>query len=142
MRQKSVLIIALLCAIAQGAWAEAVNYIYYTVDADGNTVTKHTDGSQSEYTSIASNTRSLNSGWYVVSGNVTINTKERLDCYGEVNIILKDGCTLTVPKGIRVSTDCTLNIYAQSEELSTMGRFVPLMSSAVSASSTVLSLYS
>ena len=33
MGQKSFLIIALLCAMAQGAWAE--DYIYYTVNADG-----------------------------------------------------------------------------------------------------------
>ena len=39
MGQKSFLIIALLCAMAQGAWAEAVNYIYYTENADGKTVT-------------------------------------------------------------------------------------------------------
>lgn len=123
-RKAYLLTIALLCTVAQGAWAEAVNYIYYTVNDDGKTVTKHT-GSQANYNTINHSTRKLDAGvleiWWVVSSNVTIDTKERLDCYGKVNIILKDGCTLTVPKGIRVSTDCTLNIYAQSEDEATMG---------------------
>ena len=121
MKQKVFMTFALLCAFLQGALAQTVSYTYYTMNSDGKTVTKHTDGSQATYTTISSSQRELRGGWYVVNKNVTINTKERLDCYGNVNIILKDGCTLTVPKGIRVSTDCTLNIYAQSEDEATMG---------------------
>ena len=124
MKKTFLMTLALLCALAQGAWAEAVSYIYYTVDEETHVVTKHT-GSQNNYNTITHSTRKLDAGvleiWWVVSSNVTIDTKERLDCYGKVNIILKDGCTLTVPKGIRVSTDCTLNIYAQSEDEATMG---------------------
>lgn len=125
MNKTIAMLIALLCLMAQGAWAEDVSYIYYTVNSDGKTVTKHTDGTASNPTAITSSTRKLDAAnterWYVVNSNVTITTKERLDCYGTVNIILKDGCTLTVPKGIRVSTSCTLNIYAQSEAEATMG---------------------
>ena len=35
--------LALLYAVAQGAWAQGVNYIYYTVNNDGKTITKHED---------------------------------------------------------------------------------------------------
>ena len=125
MNKTISMVIVLLCLMVQGAWAEDVNYIYYTVNPDGKTITQHIDGLASNPTAITSNTRKLDATgtelWYVVSSNVTINTKERLDCYGTVNIILKDKCTLTVPKGIRVSTSCTLNIYAQSEDEGTMG---------------------
>ncbi len=34
--------LALLCALAQGARADDVNYIFYTVNDDGQTITKHT----------------------------------------------------------------------------------------------------
>ena len=51
-------------------------------------------------------------GWYVVNGNVTIS--EPITVSSEVNLILVDGCTLTAEKGIVVTTDNSLTIYAQS----------------------------
>ena len=91
MNKTIAMLIALLCLMAQGAWAEDVSYIYYTVTSDGKTVTKHTDGTASNPTAITSSTRKLDAAnterWYVVNSNVTIMTKERLDCYGTVNII-------------------------------------------------------
>ena len=65
--------LTLLCALAQGAWADDVNYIYYTVNADGKTITKHTDGSQADPTVLTStlleksNEDNLNTGWYVLN---------------------------------------------------------------------------
>ena len=50
--------------------------------------------------------------WYLVSGTIT-NTN-RIAVNGTVNLILEDGCSLTVTKGIRVEKNNTLNIYAQS----------------------------
>ena len=47
MNKTIAMLIALLCLMAQGAWAEDVSYIYYTVNSDGKTVTKHTDGTAS-----------------------------------------------------------------------------------------------
>lgn len=65
----------------------------------------------SSYDKIASNTTKLTGGWYVVSGNVTLNN--RLNITGDANIILMEGCTLTAKKGINVSNASRLNIYTQ-----------------------------
>lgn len=51
-------------------------------------------------------------GWYVVNSTVTIS--EPITVSGEVNLILADGCTLNAEKGIVVTTDNSLTIYAQS----------------------------
>ena len=51
-------------------------------------------------------------GWYAVSGTVTID--QPITVTGAVNLILTDGCTLTAAKGIVVTTDNSLTIYAQS----------------------------
>ena len=114
LQRLSTMLLMMLLTVA--AWAENVTVNY--IDADGQTQSVSATvltGTESEIGSSGQTT------WYVVNSNVTSTTKERLDCYGTVNIILKDGCTLTVPKGIRVSTSCTLNIYAQSEAEATMG---------------------
>lgn len=61
------------------------------------------------------------SGWYVVSGTVTLS--QRLTVTGAVHLILADGCVLTVNGGIQVQDDDTditngsangLTIYGQS----------------------------
>ena len=122
--------IALLCMVAQGAWAEDVNYIYYTVNADGKTITKHTDGSRADPTVLTSklledsNEDNLNSGWYVL--NSSFSYGERIVISGDVHLILKDGCTLTAEQGIRINTDAKLSIYAQSETEGTMGKLVAI----------------
>ena len=126
----AVLSVALLCMVAQGAWAEDVNYIYYTVNGDGKTITKHEDGSQAEYTVLTSKLISGNEedrlydGWYVL--NSSFSYGERIVIYGDVKLILKDGCTLTAEQGIRINTDATLTIYAQSEVVGTMGKLVAI----------------
>ena len=122
--------IALLCTLAQGAWADDVNYIYYTVNTDGKTITKHTEGSQADPTVLTStllensNEDNLNTGWYVL--NSTFSYGERIVISGDVHLILKDGCTLTAEQGIRINTDATLTIYAQSEVVGTMGKLVAI----------------
>ena len=53
--------------------------------------------------------------WYVVQGNVafgTAGTNQRVYTYGDVHLILADGCTLTLEDGLTTSGDLT--IYAQS----------------------------
>ena len=126
----AMLSVALLCMVAQGAWAEDVKYIYYTVNGDGKTITKHEDGSQAEYTVLTSKLISGNEedrlydGWYVL--NSSFSYGERIVIYGDVKLILKDGCTLTAEQGIRINTDATLTIYAQSEVVGTMGKLVAI----------------
>ena len=117
--KKILLSLALLCALALGAWAEDVNYIYYTVNGDGMTVTKHEDGTANNPTVLTSGLISGNTedrlydGWYVL--NSSFSYDERIVIYGDVKLILKDGCTLTAEQGIRINTNATLTIYAQSE---------------------------
>ena len=52
-------------------------------------------------------------GWYVVDGDVTINS--RVSTMGNVNLILKDGCKLTVDGGIGLQPDSNISIYGQGE---------------------------
>ncbi len=59
----------------------------------------------------------LDSGWYVVSGAKSCNT--RIKVSGDVNLILADGCTLTAAAGITVAVEGSitnsLTIWAQSD---------------------------
>ena len=55
---------------------------------------------------------SLASGWYYVSGEVTV--ANRITVSGTVNLILTDDCHLTASNGFHVASGNTLNIYAQS----------------------------
>ena len=94
MRKKLFFILALLCTVVQGAWADDVNYIYYTVNADGKTITKHEDGTASSPTVLTSKLISDNEedrlydGWYVL--NSTFSYGERIVISGDVHLMLKD----------------------------------------------------
>ena len=61
-----------------------------------------------------------NNGWYVVNGDVTINT--RVTVTGSVHLILADECTLNANWGINVSNGSSLTIYGQSSDENTMGK--------------------
>ena len=54
----------------------------------------------------------LSDGWYAVKGDVTIS--DRIKISGEVNLILTDGFTLNVKRGINLPENSTLSIYGQS----------------------------
>lgn len=62
-------------------------------------------------------------GWYVAEGDLTLDTRAAVS--GDVHLILKDGCKLTVSGGIRVNdaNDTCFTVYAQSAG-SGMGRLV------------------
>ena len=98
------------------AWAqeeeEEEGIVYYDPTAPEGEQMKRTV----EYTTLSEDTFEDNSvleeGWYYVNDNVWIDN--RITVNGTVNIILGDGCTLEVQKGIEVPEDQTLNIYAQS----------------------------
>lgn len=55
---------------------------------------------------------SWDSGWYVVSGSVTISS--RINVSGEVHLILADHATLNADAGITVEDGSSLTIYGQS----------------------------
>ena len=125
--KKILMTLALLCALALGTRADDVNYIFYTVNDDGQTITKHT-GSRANPIVLTSDLIKNNiedrlyNGCYVLNSSFTYD--ERIVIYEDVELILKDGCTLTLKKGIRINTNARLTIYAQSEDEETMGRIV------------------
>ena len=82
---------------------------YRICDADGkNWRTESCD----TYTEVTSDTTTWNSGWYVVSGPVTISS--RVTVSGDVHLILTDDCVLDAQQGITVNSGNSLTIYAQS----------------------------
>ena len=129
--KKILMTIALLCTVAQGAWAEDVNYIYYMViDTESYYSLQKATGTASNPTVLTSklledsSEDNLNTGWYVLSSSFSY--RERIVISGDVHLILKDGCTLTAEQGIRINTDAKLSIYAQSEDEATMGKLVAI----------------
>ena len=59
----------------------------------------------------ASNAPGVTTSWYYAEGNVTI--PERVTVTNNVNLILCDGATLTIPKGINVAKGTSLTIWQQ-----------------------------
>ena len=83
------------------------------IDADGNPQTE-------QCSPLDSTTTSLETGWYIVKGNVTISSTVTVS--GDVKLVLADGATLTVngtttsgtyKAGINVAAGNSLTIYAQ-----------------------------
>ena len=112
--------LALLCTVAAETWAEDVKYLYYKVIAVGNqTSLSGYSGTATNPTALTStllensNEDNLDTGWYVLNSSFTYD--ERIVIYEDVELILKNGCTLTLKKGIRINTNARLTIYAQSE---------------------------
>lgn len=100
--------VGLFCIVPIEASA-AVTQPYY-IDENGN----YQDiSSSSLYQSVSSTTTNLSSGKFnLVDSNITINS--RINCSGNVKIVLCDGCTLTASAGISVTSGNSLTIYGQS----------------------------
>ena len=98
---------------------------------DGSAVTEQVKTIDT-YTTITSNTIQWNNGWYVAQGEVTIGTDDnpqRVTVTGDVHLILTDGCTLTVNKGIQLEAGDSLTIYGQSDGADTMGKLTASITS-------------
>lgn len=93
-------LLLLMMITATTAWADGVNYI----DADGS--------SKSHDATALAGSDAAWTGWYVASGAVDIS--DRVVVTGEVYLILADGATLTIPKGITVTEGNSLTIYGQA----------------------------
>ena len=72
-------------------------------------------------TLLGSGSTTWSKGWYVADGEITIGS--RVEVTGVVDLILKDGCKLTINGGIHVPSSGNLTIYAQSEG-SAMGKLI------------------
>ena len=105
-----------------------VTYIEYSWNASTNTLSSvERKKSAGEYTVIEEGTwdwsHQMNTQefWCVVNHDITISPE--VIVYGDVHLILQDGCTLTVQNGIRTAeshppnscSDKSLTIYGQSE---------------------------
>lgn len=81
------------------------------IDSDGTLKTV-------EVTPITASTTALSGGWYAVTGSTTV--ADRINVSGDVHLILCDGQTLTASKGIGVTGDNSLTIYAQTAGTGTL----------------------
>ena len=115
--------------MAQVAWADGINYIYYTIDAQTHEVTTNTGIKETtEYSVLESTTDVTGStftefdGWWVVKEPVVFN--KRIIVKHDTKIILCDYMTLTANQGIFIKEGATLTIYAQSTNESVMGTLV------------------
>lgn len=85
------------------------------LDKDGNT--QNCESATEVTSEDTSWGTSGNDTWYVVNGDVTIGSAEaiqRVTVYGNVHLILTDGCNLIVNGGIGVGLDSSLTIYGQT----------------------------
>ena len=99
-----LLCVAMLMGLLPTGVLAAANVAY--IDGSGITQTR------TNATDVTSSTTTWNTGWYVVSSNVTIS--DRITVTGEVHLILANSTTLTARAGITVSQGNSLTIYAQS----------------------------
>ncbi len=65
------------------------------------------------YTQVGSTTTAWENGFYVADGETVI--ESRVTVTGDVFLILKDGCTLTINGGIAVNEGNSLTVFSQSE---------------------------
>ena len=105
------------CALLASLSARAETVSYWDPVANGN--------KSANATVVTKDTATLSNGWYVVKGNVT---RGMITVSGTANLILADGAKLTATDdsdkhpGIKVASDQSLNIYAQSVDTGTMGQ--------------------
>ena len=97
------------------------------IDADGN-------GQSAECVEIGPDLTTLETGWYVVSDDVTMNSY--ITVSGDVNIILADDATLSVTAsgyyaGINVASGNSLTIYGQSGKTGTLNATGGSLSSGI-----------
>lgn len=123
MKKKIFLLtIALLCAVAQGAWAENVTFNVRSWDSDNKEVVTTTETHnatvlegthEDDWMQLGDNDEADH--YYVVTGNVSYKT---LNVFGKVHLILANDATLTLTGGLKVEKDnkAHLFIYSQSDD--------------------------
>lgn len=98
MRQKvlSVILTLAMCLSLLPAMtltaAAAKSVSYQTCDENGE---KWETAARSDYTVVTSSQTQWTGGWYVVNSSVTL-TDKTVSVVGDVHLILKNGCTLTI----------------------------------------------
>lgn len=119
MKQKVLLLIALLCTFVQGTRAQNTENVTFNVRSWDETNKKVVTKTETKSCKILSGYHSDDwlaiSGYYVVVGEVVYKT---LNVFGEAHIILSDNATLTCTGGILVvpsHDNASLSIYSQSD---------------------------
>ena len=110
MKTFNYLLISLVLLLTATVNAEELSYLN-----ENGELTKLTGVS----TSVTSDLTLWSNGWYVVDKSVTISN--RILVSGTVNLLLKNGVTLTAKKGINVGGEASFKVYAQSDKESEMG---------------------
>lgn len=117
-----LLTIALVCMVAQRAWAESVTFnVRSWDDKNRKVVTTSTtkdatvlEGSHPDDWLMLGSATDKNDHYYVVKGNVKYQT---LNVFGKAHIILADDATLTLTGGLKVEVGNNwgeVSIYSQS----------------------------
>ena len=121
MRTQIIFLFTFLCMMAQNTWADSYNYVYYTVNDDGRTLTKHTDGATpADANMLLSSTNVTDSkftnqgGWWVVDGSVT--HEGRLMVEHDVNLLLRNHSSLNAKAGIFIKQGVTLTVYSEGDD--------------------------
>ena len=71
----------------------------------------------------------LPAGWYVISGDVTVTSRIRLN--GDVKFILTDGAQLDAKWGIDLGAGDTFTVYGQTDDAETMGKLTACIPDAI-----------
>lgn len=105
--KRLLMVLLTVTALICGAWltASAETAMVEYVDANGALQ------DAVEATLVDADNRTWNTGWYAITGEVTINA--RIEAKGEINLILTDGCKLNITSGITVVGSSSLTIWGQ-----------------------------
>lgn len=101
------LLLAMMAAVFVPVAVQAQNVTYLDRFGEPQTL------AAGSYTTVTNQVIDWSNGWYVVSSDVTF-ADTCVTVYGTVHLILTDGATLTVHKGITLELGNELDIYCQS----------------------------
>lgn len=113
--KKARVLALMLCLLALPALAQAVSYVEYS--SNGSVLTAAEKTVDNPVAITAENTEWGDGAWYIVQGQVTIDSRAAVN--GTANLILEDGANLTVNGGICLEAGNTLNIYAPADSSGT-----------------------
>lgn len=100
------LMLVLFGAMTVSAFAETQSVSY--VDAKGDPM------GPEKCTIVTAGMSELKAGWYAVRGNIEISGRVNIAAGASVDLILCDGATITLPRGIHVPKGTKLTIYGQT----------------------------
>ncbi len=111
-----------ITAAAENVRDGAGKYIARSWDSDKKQVVSTEEDIPETAQEITTDTRTLTSGWYFLSGEVEIDAA--ITVSGNAHIILANDAVFTVKNGIAAINGAGLNFYAQTEDYDQMGKVV------------------